>query len=259
MAKWVHESGDDSLPDASEEELVDLTERGSAAGASNSPGLDVECQDDVGCDSDSHSLSDASFEDEDEGDGFGDQGTQGPASRSAAQQLARLTKAESRGGRAVVSTSLKNLKRRVMRKDGTRDKVAKLFAKKLEEINDVHNLAAVPLKLKDVMEKMDEGRDLLARIESAKRDRVLAEGARLLVEEAGRANRGPMLGILASPNAQGQVSIGDLSSIMNVSKSRVASCRRTEVTYGPKPASTFRDQQMPLGVTRKKVPDAEEV
>ena len=44
-----------------------------------------------------------------------------------------------------------------MRKGGTRDKVAELFAKILEETNDVHNLAAAPLKLKDVMEKMEEG------------------------------------------------------------------------------------------------------
>ena len=200
-------------------------------------------------------------QDEDEGDGEGDgnQDTKDPRSATLSEQLARLTKTGGYGGRSVVNFSEKNARRRVMRKGGLRDQVADFFTAVLKETNAVRGLGKFPLKLENVMEKMDEGQDLLARIESADRDRVMAEGARRLVVEAGRANRGPMLGILAAPNVQGQVSIGDLSSITGFSKSHVASCRRTEVTIGPKPASTFRDRQMPAGVTRKKVPGIEMV
>ena len=89
-----------------------------------------------------------------------------------------------------------------MRKGGPRDKVAELFTAVLRETNSARGLGSAPIRLEDGMEKMDEGQDLLARIASADRDRTMAEGGEAGHRRGRAREQGPMLGILAAPNAQ---------------------------------------------------------
>ena len=179
-------------------------------------------------------------EEGDERDGERHGEVDGEPAQQMAQQLARLTKVGVHGGR-VVSFSAKNVRRRGMRKGGPRDKVAELFTAVLRETNSARGLGSAPIRLEDGMEKMDEGQDLLARIASADRDRAMAEGARLVIAEAGRANKGQCWGYWPRQTRKGRVSIGDLSNMTGMSESYVAASRGAETTFGPRPASTFRE------------------
>ena len=81
---------------------------------------------------------------------------------------------------------------------GYASRVAQFFENFLSEVNAVHSLKLFPLTLRAVLERMDEGKPILAACQSETEAKVLAQAALAIAANAGRACRGTALGIIAS-------------------------------------------------------------
>ena len=90
-----------------------------------------------------------------------------------------------------------------MRPPGYALKVGQLVANIISSINDVAGLHAAPLTLVDVLKCMDDGKAILANMQTASDVRTLAQAAVDSVAVVGPACRSGVTGILASPNRQG--------------------------------------------------------
>jgi hypothetical protein len=174
--------------------------------------------------------------------------------RSAALQLADLISPK---GGSVREMGVKNVKRRVMRKDGIASKAAVLFEQVIEEVNKGRDLELFPLTLVQVLSYMKEGKVVLALGVSTKDTRILAEAATKIVKSAGRASRATVVGLLATPNSEGQLSVQKIAELSGVSKSYISSSRAKQMVTGPKVFSTYTDQNMVNNVTRAGVPEIE--
>jgi len=80
---------------------------------------------------------------------------------------------------------------------------------------------------------------------------VLAHAAVKIVTEAGRACKGPVLGLFASKNDAGQLSTKRVSELTASSKSQVNSCRALSNESMPKQFSTYTDLGKKAGCARR--------
>ena len=130
-------------------------------------------------------------------------------------------------------------------------RIGNLFETCMKELTDKHMLQSSPIALCDVLPHVEDGRKLLAQLESAKADEALAQAALNVVAAAGRANTAGVVGILASKNAKGQVPIKILQARTGISASHIRSSRKScenEVK------GTFCSLNMKPNVTRTCVP-----
>lgn len=175
--------------------------------------------------------------------------------RSAALQLAEIL--SPKGGRTVRHALRKNVKRSVTRKGGIASRAAALFEQVLAEVNTSRDLALFPLTLSEVLLHMREGKVVLAAATSTKENRIIAEAAKNIVTSAGRASKSTVVGMMAAPNSQGQLSLGKMVEISGFSKSHISNSRTKQTVIGPKLFSPFTDQNMVSSVTRAGVPELE--
>lgn len=161
------------------------------------------------------------------------------------------------GGRPATMDTQAHKRRRVMRSGGFADRIAGWLTYMLECVNKM----GLPVSLKDVLSKSDEGAKLLAELKTSKNTKVLAQAAVDMASLAGGACTSAVVGVLAKPNSEGRVSTGCVAEATGVSSSWVR-------------ASRLRAQQGKLGVfgtqktvggtratqrTRQAVPREEEV
>jgi hypothetical protein len=147
------------------------------------------------------------------------------------------------------------VRRRVTRPGGYAAKTAALFNKILDAVNTTHNLGVAPLALNDVLSHMPAGQAILKELATSAEQRTLAEAARDLGTQAGRACKAGVLGVLASGNAQGQMSTARVAEIAGVSQRHVQMARAAAAAGT---ANTFTAQSKKQGVTRAGVGDVEQ-
>ena len=112
------------------------------------------------------------------------------------------------GGRKETSNTAEQVRRRITRMSppGYALRVGSLFADIISSVNDVARLDASPLTLVDVLGCMEDGKTVLASMQTASDVRTLAQAAVDSAAVVGSACKGGVTGMLASPNKQGQLS-----------------------------------------------------
>ena len=105
-------------------------------------------------------------------------------------------------------------------------RVGRLFANIISSINDAAGLHAAPLTLADVLKCMDDGKAILASMQTTSDVRTMAQAAVDSAAVVGSACRSVVTGILASPNKQGTLSTATVCKLTNVSSRYVRDCRR---------------------------------
>ena len=88
-----------------------------------------------------------------------------------------------------------------MRSGGFADRIAGWLTYMLECVNKM----GLPVSLKDVLSKSDEGAKLLAELKTSKNTKVLAQAAVDMASLAGGACTSAVVGVLAKPNSEGRV------------------------------------------------------
>ena len=131
-----------------------------------------------------------------------------------------------RGGRRPDIHNVTAVKRRVNRKGGHADRVAKIFESVIAAVNDVHSLAAHPLTLRAVLARTAEGNSILGEGHVAKEALVLAQVAVDTAGVAGRACKSAVTGLMAKKNTAGQLSTKHVAAVTQQSQSHVSACRR---------------------------------
>ena len=110
-------------------------------------------------------------------------------------------------------------------------RVGRLFANIISSINDAAGLHAAPLTLAGVLKCMDDGKAILASMQTTFDVRTLAQAAVDSAAVVGPACRSVVTGILASPNKQGTLSTATVSKLSGVSPRYVRNCKKS-VTAG---------------------------
>jgi hypothetical protein len=190
-------------------------------------------------------------EDDESGDGNDEE--KRSANKTAINGLLRS------GGRPAVDTSKKATRRRVTRVGGIAMKAGVAVEALIAEANDVHGLRSSPLTLRDLLLHTTEGRELLEEAVSATEDRIVAEAAKVIVKSAGRAAKAAVVGMLAAPNSQGQLSLQKVVEFSGSSRSHISNSRAKQTTVGPKAFSTYTDQNMVRKVKRNGISEVEKV
>ena len=120
-------------------------------------------------------------------------------------------------------------KRRVTRTDqqGLAQKMAVLFECILADVNKQYQLDKYPVTLRETMVNMHtEGRSILEECKTTTRDRVLAQAGLNVLEAAGRAHTGTVLGVMSAANSQGKLKNKDMAEITGKSASYLRKCAR---------------------------------
>ena len=134
----------------------------------------------------------------------------------------------SAGGRPVASVRTPaSQKRQVTRTDqsGLAVKVAGLFESIITSVNETYNLDLYPLRVRDVLSHMKEGKPLLEQTKENKKHLVLSQSHQNLVRDAGRACTAAVLGNIAKENVQGKLKPRQLAEITGKSESWIRRCR----------------------------------
>ena len=139
-------------------------------------------------------------------------------------------------------------------------KVGQLFANIISSVNDVAGLHAAPLTLVDVLKCMDDGKAILASMQTASDVRTLAQAAVDSAAVVGPACRSGMTGLLASPNRQGTLSTATVSKLTSVSPQYVRTCKKLASagefgTYG----MTRRDSRNNVRIRKSPIEESERV
>jgi hypothetical protein len=163
---------------------------------------------------------------------------------------------QSKGGRPRTVDTEKSARTRVLRKDppGYAVKIATLFTTIIEEVNAAHNLELYPLTLSDVLPHLEEGCALLKAVDVSHETRVLAQSAINMVDEAGRACKAGVLGVLATPNDQGSIPHRRVVELSGMSSTHVRDARKNVMAGN---LGTFGNQTKVQGVSRTGTPAAE--
>jgi hypothetical protein len=140
-------------------------------------------------------------------------------------------------GAPATRTDLKAVQRRVNRGDGQSGickKTGELFAAIIAQLNEVlaeetgfQNLVI----LEEVLKHMPEGAQLRQGLAQNAQTAVMAEASGAMVAASKRATKGTLVGILAQPNSQGQLSNDELRQMTGMSKSHIKQNRK-KVTDG---------------------------
>jgi hypothetical protein len=121
--------------------------------------------------------------------------------------------------------------RRVLRPNGFADKTARVFEQVLAAVNEVHGLHEAPLTLRNVLQRMEEGKAILTEIQNSNETQILAHNAVELVNRAGRACAKTAVGILAQPSQHGKLSTKQLSELTDWSATYLKTTKK-QVSQG---------------------------
>ena len=133
------------------------------------------------------------------------------------------------GGRPAASVRTPaSQKRQVTRTDqsGLAVKAARIFESIIASVNETYTLDLYPLRVRDVLALMKEGKPLLEQTKENKKHLVLSQSHQNLVRDAGRACTAAVLGNLAKENVQGKLKPRQLAEISGRSESWIRHCRR---------------------------------
>jgi hypothetical protein len=151
-------------------------------------------------------------------------------------------------GRPASSDSV-YVRRRVLRTGshpGYAQQVASFFKRVISAVNAVHTLQLAPLRISHVLEHIPEGKALLEKSKTVKETELMAQAAVDIVNTAGRACRGTVVGLLATataPNGKaGKNSVLSNKVVQNITKCSMSHINRSRAKVLRGEASTFTSQ-----------------
>jgi hypothetical protein len=136
------------------------------------------------------------------------------------------------GGRPRSERTPKSTRKRVTRKDGFADKVGALLTAIISEVNAHHLLDLGPLTERDIMMRSQEGREVINSSKVAGQTRVMAQAAVDIMSVSGRECKSDIVGMMAAPNREGQLTAASVGVMSSMSMSTVYKSRARVTSKG---------------------------
>ena len=137
-----------------------------------------------------------------------------------------LHRKSKRGRVASIGGTLASQRKRVNRpdKNSLSAKVGTLFEQVILELNKVYDLCHYPLTLEHTLKKMTSAERILKQVQASKKDAILAESTKDIINVAGRACTRGIVGTIGKGNQNGKLSTAEVAAITGKSKGYVRRC-----------------------------------